>query len=124
MIKKVYMFDGKGGTLLRRVYAETVSDEEVREMVASSADCNFVGAGGLSVVFKRIDTLTLCFVAEDEDEMYVYALLTQFSLVLEQALGKLSGALLACNFKDCHMLLDGMILDGKVISLGHCGLLK
>lgn len=116
MIKKIYAFNEKGETLFRRVYAETLSDGEVRACVQSTPNCSFVKSTD-TVVYRQFEGFSVCFVAENENEMYVLALISYLMNLMERLFGSVSEVTIVYNFKDCHVLIDNFILNGKVVAL-------
>ncbi|KAI5169280.1 AP-4 complex subunit sigma-1 [Pancytospora epiphaga] len=115
MIKKVYSFNSKGETLIKRQYAPAPSDTAIRGYVISSPDCNFVRASDM-IIYKKIDTFYLCFVVNNENEMYIFALISQLAHAFERRLGVVTEMAILCNFKECHLLVDEIILNGKLIT--------
>lgn len=116
MIKKVYAFNGKQETLFRRVYSKTLTDESIRKLVVAAEPCNFI-AGVDDIVYKKLDGFYVCFVVQNENEMYILAIISHLMCLFEKILGNLSEMAFIYNFKDCHSLLDGYILNGKVVAL-------
>lgn len=116
MIKKVYVFNSDGETLLRRVYAQSLSDNTIQMAVRKSDDCNFIELED-TIVYRQYDAIYVCFMANGENEMYISALIAHFMKAADRLFGGIKESTLIYNFKDFHMLLDSMILNGKVIEL-------
>ena len=114
MIKKIYIFNEKFETILRRIYSETLPDEEIRQLVLSSPDCNFIQTTD-SIVYKKFNSVYVCFVTENENEMYILNLINHFINIIDKILGSITCSSLICNFKDFHVILDNFIMNGKVI---------
>lgn len=127
MIVKVYAFNEEAELLLRRVYSSdgdsrAVPDGEIRRRVKDACNsklgCNMIQVTeNTSIVFRSIEQFHICFVSSGENEMYVLSVLDQFCIFLEKLLGGLSEQLLTANFRDCCLLLDNYILNGKVLSM-------
>lgn len=123
MIKKVYVFNERHETLIRRVYAATLSDDEMRQLVLATPDCNFVRVCD-TLVYKKIDGVYMCMVAADENEMYVLGLIGHLAGLIGRLLESTSEAAISYSFKECHALLDAFILDGKVVCLDQLEILS
>jgi len=116
MIKKIYAFNERGEALLKRQYGPTLDDACIRGEIASSPDCNFVKASD-TIVYRRADTFYVAFVVENENEMYILSLISHLMSMIEQKLGAATESAIVYNFRDCHALLDTVILNGKIILL-------
>lgn len=114
MIKKVYAFNDKGETLLKRQYAPTLDDIAIRGCIITNTDCNFVKASD-TIIYRRIDSFYVSFVVEHENEMYILSLISHLMHMLEQKLGAAIDSTITYNFKDCHVMLDAIILNGKFV---------
>jgi Clathrin adaptor complex small chain len=116
MIKKIYAFSKEGETRFRRVYSPTISDNEIRNKVIQCKGCNFI-EGQDTIVFKCFNEVYVCFITENENEMYVLNLINYMMSLMDRLLGNISDASLIYNFKDCHVVIDNLICNGKVVCL-------
>lgn len=116
MIKKIYAFNSKEETLFRRLYAATLSDGEIRACVSTTPDCSFI-KGTDTIVYRQFEAFNVCFVVENENEMYILSLISYLMNLMERLFGSINEITIIYNFKDCHVLIDNFILNGKVVAL-------
>lgn len=93
-----------------------MSDRSIEDAVLSNQDVNFVEAQDL-VVYKKFESLYVCFVVEEENEMYVLNLITFLMSLMDRLLGHLNEKSFIYNFKDVSYMIDNFILDGKVVNM-------
>lgn len=115
MIKKILCFNLERETIFKKSYKSTLSDKEVQDDVLSNQDCNFIDAQD-TIVYKRFDTIYLCFIVEDENEMYILNILVFMMSLMDRLLGHLNEKSFIYNFKDVSYMIDNFILDGKIIN--------
>lgn len=122
MINGIYIFSSEYELILKRTYAKTLSMEKVVGAIGS--DCNFVEIGSETVIHRRFEDVIFCCVTADENEMYILALITMVASTMEKMVGSLSHKLLVYHFRDAYTLIDGFVLNGKVVCLDPTDILS
>lgn len=116
MIKKIYFFNEKIGTLLIRTYENTMSDDKIREMVLLTNNCNFIN-GEDTIIFKKQNDVYICFIVENENEVYILEIIDYFVNLIKIEIGEFTNINMLHNFKSCFILLDKFVINGKLIRL-------
>lgn len=116
MIKKIYCFNEHRETIFRKTYRSTMGDQCIEDAVLSNKDINFIETQDL-IVYKRFEPLYVCFVVQDENEMYILNLITLLMRQMGKLLEHLNEKSIIYNFRDVDRMIDNFILDGKVISM-------
>ena len=117
MISKIYAFNKNNETRFRRLYRESPSDSEIRNAIYAAGNCNFTSISGQTIVYKNFGGIYVAIVSTDENEMYILNLINFIMSLIEKLIGGVSDASLVYNFKDCQILIDNMIVNGKVVNL-------
>lgn len=114
MIKKIYGFNLNGEIRLKRTYAPSLSDEEIKAAVLSEKGKNIVDERE-KVVFNKFGNMFIAFVVENENEMYVLALINNLMSIYDRFFSKVCELHFIYNFKETHIILDNYIANGKCI---------
>lgn len=114
MIKKIYGFNVNGETRLKRTYAPCLSDDEIRAAVQEEKERSVVDDGE-TIVFSRFGNIFIAFVVENENEMYILALINSLMSIYDRFFGKVCELHFIYNFKEAHVILDNYIVNGKCI---------
>lgn len=114
MIKKIYGFNLNGEVRLKRTYTSSLSDEEIREVVLNETEKN-IAKDRETVVFNRFGNMFIAFVVENENEMYILALINTLMSIYDRFFGKVCELHFIYNFKETHIILDNYIVNGKCI---------
>lgn len=124
MIKGIFIFNADYETLLKRTYCKSVNIESVINALKSNSDSNFIDLNSDTIIFRQCDDSIICFVAGEENEMYVLALITILVNTIERMLGSLNHKSLIYHFKDVYAVVDNFILNGVVVSLDPVDILN
>lgn len=116
MIKKILAFNLDREIIFKKIYKEALDDSKIIKEVLSNHDNNFIDLKE-TIIYKRFDTIYLCFVVEDENEMYIMNLLVFMMSLMDRLLGQINEKSFIYSFKDVDYLIDNFILDGKIINI-------
>jgi hypothetical protein len=112
MIKKIYIFNEHKQTRLVKTYSDTHSNTEIQSIVLSEKDTSICG----DIVFRKFNTIYICFVIENENEMYILSLINMLVDCLSKEFPALSELHFVYNFKEVYDLVDRIFAGGYVVN--------
>lgn len=117
MIKAIFVFNNEYQLLLKKEYTKEFDFEKIGKELQSEPDFNFVEFEDSVLVCRRFDDTNVCFIVEDENEMYIFSLITLLMSAIERTIGNLHHKSFVYYFKEISHAIDNFILNGKVITL-------
>ncbi|ELA41399.1 uncharacterized protein VICG_01504 [Vittaforma corneae ATCC 50505] len=124
MIKGIFIFNTDYETILTRIYCKSISIKSIISVLKSNNDSNFIDLNSNIIVYKQYDDSIICFVANEENEMHILALITVLMNTIERMLGSLNHKSLIYHFKDTYAIVDNFVLNGVVIGLNPADILS
>lgn len=111
MIQKILIFNEKREVRLKRTYCDVLTNEEIINIVLKEKDCNIID----NIVFKKYNSLYVCFVVENENEIYTLGLIDMFMELLTKTFSPLTELNFIYQFSTVYNLLDKIIVGGYVV---------
>ncbi|KAM0680874.1 AP-2 complex subunit sigma [Glugoides intestinalis] len=117
MIKAIFVFNNEYQLLLKKEYTKEFDFERIAKELQEEPDFNFIEFEDSVLVCRRFDDTSVCFIVEDENEMYIFSLITLLMCAIERTIGNLNHKSFVYYFKEISHAIDNFILNGKVITL-------
>lgn len=116
MIKKIYIFNENGESRIIRTFKDTLSNKEIQQRVLQETNTNFIKIDkNESIVFRKYNKIFICFVVENENEMYILSIISLLMDLLNRLFRNITELHLIYHFKDIYEVLDKFIAGGFVV---------
>ena len=111
MINKLLVFTENKETRIVRTYADTYTDDEIKEIILLEKDSNIIG----DIIFKKFDDIYFCLVVKNENELYALGLINTLVETLNYKFPNLTDINFVYQFKEIYDIIDSMFVGGYVI---------
>lgn len=98
-------------TRIVRTYADTYTDDEIKEIILLEKDSNIIG----DIIFKKFDDIYFCLVVKNENELYALGLINTLVETLNYKFPNLTDINFVYQFKEIYDIIDSMFVGGYVI---------
>lgn len=101
---------------MKRTYKPTISDEVIQKLILGEPCRNIIEDEDV-IVFNRFANLYIAFVVDEENVMYILALINHLMKIYDNFFNSACELHFIYNMKEAHEILDNFIVDGKCVEL-------